>query len=178
MEKGADMYHPGDMIIYGGEGVCRVDAVGTPEIPGTDPGKTYYTLSPLYRTGKVFIPTDTAVFMRPVISRPEAEELVRRIPEIQASIYENRNLRLLNEHYQEILQSHSCEDMLLLIKGVYAKRKEVQAQGKKPGLVDERYMKRAEELLYGELAVALDIPKDEVCSYIAQVIEGPQEAAL
>jgi len=172
------MYQPGDMIIYGGEGVCRVEAVGTPEIPGTNPDKAYYTLTPLYRTGKVFIPTDTTVFMRPVISRPEAEDLVRRIPEIEASVYENRNLRLLNEHYQGILQSHSCEDMLLLIKAVYAKRQEVIAQGKKPGLVDERYMKRAEELLYGELAVALDIPKEDVCDYIAQIIEGPKEVAL
>ena len=37
--------------------------------------------------------------------------------------------------------------------------------------MDERYLKRAEELLYGELAVALDIPREEVAGYIAAEAE-------
>jgi len=32
--------------------------------------------------------------------------------------------------------------------------------------VDERFMKRAEELLFGELAAALDIPPESVPGYI------------
>lgn len=33
-------------------------------------------------------------------------------------------------------------------------------RGKKLGLVDERYMKRAEEMLHGELAVALGMTRE------------------
>lgn len=43
--------------------------------------------------------------------------------------------------------------------------------------MDERYRKRAEETLYGELAVALDIPKDSVEEYIKKIIEE-ETAAL
>lgn len=166
------MYRPGDLIIYSGEGVCRVEHVGSLELSGANKNKLYYTIQPIYREGKIFIPVDTTVFMRPIISRQQADELIRRIPDIEGEVYENRNLRMLNEHYQALLQSHDCEDMLQLIKAVYTKQKENIAMGKKPGLVDERYMKRAEDILYGELAVALDIPKDSVLDYITNILEG------
>lgn len=164
------MFTPGDLIIYSGEGVCRVESIGPLDMSGANRSKKYYTLQPIYREGKIFIPVDTTVFMRPVISRDEAEELIRHIPEIRGEIYENRNLRMLNEYYQSLLQTHSCEDMLELIKAVYAKQKENESMGKKPGLVDERYMKRAEDILYGELAVVLGIPKEGVLDYIVSVL--------
>ena len=166
------MYSKGDLIIYSGEGVCRVENVGPIDLSGANKSKLYYTLQPVYREGKIFIPVDTNVFMRPVISHEEADALIRRIPEIEGEVYENRNQRMLNEHYQALLQSHDCEDMLQLIKAVYTKQKENLALGKKPGLVDERYMKRAEDILYGELAAALDIPKNSVLDYITNILEG------
>ena len=166
------MYQAGDLIVYGSEGACRVEATGPIDISGANKQKHYYTIQPLYREGKIFVPVDTGVFMRPVITRQEADALIRRIPDIEGKVYENRNLRMLNEHYQSLLQSHNCEDMLQLIKAVYTKQKENLAMGKKPGLVDERYMKRAEDILYGELAVALDIPKDSVLDYITNILEG------
>lgn len=165
------MYQPGDLIIYNGEGVCRVERVSPLDLSGTNKHKLYYTLRPVYRNGTIFIPVDTNVFMRPVISREEANALIRRIPQIEYQVYETRNQRLLNEHYQNLLLTHDCEDMLQLIKAVYLKRQEVQTQGRKPGLVDERYMKRAEDILYGELAVALGIPKDSVLDYITNILE-------
>lgn len=156
------MYQIGEMIIYGGEGVCRVEAVGPLAMSGIKGSKHYYTLAPLYREGKIYAPVDTNVFMRPILSRAEAEELIRHIPDIQAAACTERNPRLLGEYYQEMIRSRSCVSMVRLIKTAYMKRQARQARGSKPGQVDERYMKRAEELLYGELAVALDIPRDEV----------------
>ena len=47
--------------------------------------------------------------------------------------------------------------------------------GKKLASVDERYLKMAEDSLYGELAVALDIEKDEVEKFIASHIEEKEE---
>lgn len=165
------MYQVGDIIVYGGEGVCRVDAVGRLNMPGVNRDKLYYTLSPLYREGAVYTPVDTSVFMRPALSREEAEELVRAIPDIQAAVCGDRSLRGLTEHYQALIRSHQCLDMVQLIKAAYARRQERRSQGNKPGQVDERYMKRAEELLYGELAIALDMPRDQICDYIAQIAE-------
>ena len=41
-----------------------------------------------------------------------------------------------------------------------------KANKKKLGFSEERYMQLAEELLFGELATALEIPYDEVMEYI------------
>ena len=153
------MYEIGQLIVYGNEGVCRVEEIGTPKISGVDKHREYYTLAPIYREGKVFTPVDSKVFMRPVITREEALALIDRIPQMTAQVYENSNLRFLNEHYQQCIQDYTCADLLQLIKDVRAKRRRMTERGKKLGLVDERYMKRAEELLHGELAIALDMPR-------------------
>ena len=156
------MYEIGQLIVYGNEGVCRVEEIGTPKISGVDKHREYYTLAPIYREGKVFTPVDSKVFMRPVITREEALALIDRIPQMTAQVYENSNLRFLNEHYQQCIQDYTCADLLQLIKDVRAKRRRMAERGKKLGLVDERYMKRAEEMLHGELAIALDMPREQV----------------
>ena len=87
------MYQPGELIVYGGEGVCRVEAIGPLKLSGMKSDKLYYTLQPLYRSGTVFAPVEGKVFMRPVISRKQAEELVRSIPQVQERHLDGRNLR-------------------------------------------------------------------------------------
>ena len=61
-----------------------------------------------------------------------------------------------------------------------AKRRQMTERGKKLGLVDERYMKRAEEMLHGELAVALDMTREQVPQFISDTLgdAGEPEAAL
>ena len=50
---------------------------------------------------------------------------------------------------------------------IHLKRRRAEAQNRRLGMVDERVMKQAEQLLFGELAAALDIPYEEVQPYIA-----------
>ena len=78
------MFAAGDLVIYGGEGVCRVESVGMPETEGIDKTKAYYTLSPLYRTGQVMTPVDTGVLMRPVMTPAEADAFLTALPELPA----------------------------------------------------------------------------------------------
>lgn len=49
--------------------------------------------------------------------------------------------------------------------------------GKKPVQIDQRYMKRAEDFLYGELAVALDIPYESVNAYIEDSVAAASRRA-
>lgn len=165
------MFQPGELIIYGGEGVCRVEAVGPLALTDVKNDRLYYTLQPLYRTGTVFAPVEGKVFMRPVIGREEAEALVRSIPRIREVPVEGRGARLAGEYYQRMLGSHDCADLVQLIKTIYARQQTAHAAGRKGGQVDERYRKRAEDTLYGELAVALDIPREQVEEYIRRTLE-------
>ena len=170
------MHQPGDLIIYGGEGVCRVESVGPLALSDVKSDKLYYTLQPLYRSETVFAPVEGKVFMRPVIDREEAEALVRAIPDIEESRLEGRNMRMAGEYYRKMMGSHNCADLVQLIKTIYVRQQSAQAAGRKGGQVDERYRRRAEDTLYGELAVALGIPKDEVEVDIYKEIEQQKAA--
>lgn len=166
------MYQFGALVIYRGEGVCRVEAVGPLNMPDVQKDKLYYTLVPLYVGEKIYTPVDTSAIIRPTLTKEEAVELVRTIPNIQAISCTGRDPRTLNAFYSEKLCSYDCINMVQVIKTAYNKRSTCRSQGSKPSSVDERYMKRAEELLYGELAVALEIPREDVLGYISQVIEN------
>ncbi|MDO4269807.1 MAG: CarD family transcriptional regulator [Eubacteriales bacterium] len=160
------MYHEGEFIIYGTNGVCKVEAVGRPPFAG-DEARLYYTLAPVFGTETIYIPVDSPVFMRPVLSKDQAEELIETIPCIEEDEPDTHSLRLISEHYQAALQSHDCHDLVQLIKTVYAKS---QRGGRRVSQIDQRYRKRAEDLLHGELSVALGIPMSEVQPYIAHMI--------
>ncbi len=83
--------------------------------------RLYYTLLPQYQEGKIFTPVDTKIFMRHVITKEKAEELIADIPSVKAEIYENNNMRFLSEHYQSFFDSHECKDLLKLVRDVYLK---------------------------------------------------------
>lgn len=165
------MFEIGDLIVYGGEGVCEVLDIGIPDIPGLEFDSPYYTLRPLYREGKTFTPVDTNVFMRSVISYDEAQDLIRQIPEIESNPCTETSLRLLSEHYEEMIQTYDCAGLVQLIRTVHSKGVAALENRKKLGQIDERYRRRAEDLLHGELAVALDIPKEQVGSYIESCVQ-------
>lgn len=169
------MYKIGDIVIYGKQGVCRVENVGPISISKSNNSIVYYTLVPVFGTGKTYTPVDTEVYMRPVMTYEEVQEVIREIPNIELSEVSNTNIREMTEYYKNSLNSHNWQDLIQVIKTVYEKAKQVKEQGKKLGQTDERYKKEAEELLYQEFAVALDISIDSVEEYIAQSIEGNKE---
>jgi CarD family transcriptional regulator len=167
------MYSVNDLIIYGSSGVCRVSSIGVPsDIPSAEPKRAYYTLCPLFDNGTIRIPVDSNVFMRPVLSRTEAESIIAGIPEIHADKgCDSNSPQLLSEHYKAYFTSHRCEDLLMLMKSLYAKNQQAGARGKTLGRTDQHYYQRAKDLLEQEFSVALNMPVEEVGSYIAQKVE-------
>ena len=167
------MFEVGSLLIYDTTGVCKVLEIGVPSgLPVANKDRMYYKLAPVFGSGTIYIPVDTKVFMRQVITHEEAEALIRKIPEIREDICETHNQKVLEDHYKASLMTHDCEDLVQLIKTVYAKKKHLEKSGKKTGKTDQTYMKRAKQLLHEELSVALGIPVAEVEEYITKCIKG------
>lgn len=164
------MYEAGDVVVYGSVGVCKIEAVGVPDLEAADNNRIYYTLAPVYKDGRIYAPVDTRTFMRPIISREEALALIRAMPAIDESVYESRNMGMLKEHYRDLLLSHDCVDLIHVIKSVYVKRRTLAENRKSLGQVETQYMRQAEEMLYDEFAVALGIPRSEVRGYIEDAV--------
>lgn len=164
------MFEIGQLIVYGSTGVCRIEAVETPtNIPVTDPSRLYYRLKPLYDAGVIYTPVDTKVFMRPVISKEQAQQLIHSIPSVQVVPCDIHNPQMLSDHYKTFFQSHRCEDLVQLIKSL--RDKTMRAGGKTVSKTDQHYLKRAQEMLCNELAIALEMPADEVGPYIENAVD-------
>ena len=167
------MFRIGQMIIYENMGVCEVMAYTTPmECPalsGMPSERKYYVLRHLYGKGIIYTPVDSdKAFLRPVITREEAEQLLRLVPTLSGKAYYARNLQSLRDHYRSAISTHDCRELLLLTMSIQQKRIAAEANGKRIGQIDEKYMHQAEEQLFGELAVALDIAPEEVPERLAQ----------
>lgn len=165
------MYQIEDYVVYGNEGVCRIEAIEKLDISGANEEKDYYVLQPIYRNGTVYTPVDTKVFMRPVISEETANELIDSIPSIEGKKGGPTNASILRDKYTAIIQSNDIEDLIKLIKTVHIKGEIAESKNKKMGQTDKTFMRKAEDLLYGELAIALDIPRNKVSDYIDERLE-------
>ena len=161
----------GDVIVYGSEGCCRVEAVGPASFGGGE-DRLYYTLSPLYREGRIYAPVDVQVRMRPSMTREQALELLCGIPDMDEEKAPALNRKELESLYREQILSCDQRVLLRLIRSIYFKNQEAIRTGKNYTYTDERYFKRARELFFGELAAALSIRPEEVEETIARVVEG------
>lgn len=169
------MFQVGSLIFYGNTGVCRVEDVRTMDPAGEKREQLYYVLRPLFQDCKISIPVDnTSIFMRPIISRDEVNRLIDRMPSMQPEAYHSRALHDLTAHYESALRSHDCAGLVEMTMSIYAKREYLAQHRRRFGSVDERFMKRAEQLLFGEFAAALGIDIGEVPQYItARIGEMP-----
>lgn len=162
------MFAAGDLVVYGGEGVCRVESIGPSGLRYDGGDKTYYHLAPLYRSGTVMTPVDTTVLMRHVISREKAMELIAALPELPTQRPAERGMRAAKEFYHQLVARSDCAELAAMIHGICRKRAWALHHGKKVSQMDERYLKRAEDQFYGELAAALEMPRDQMIPYIRQ----------
>jgi CarD family transcriptional regulator len=70
------------------------------------------------------------------------------------------------------MKSNSCHELVKVIKTIYIRKQKRTEAGRKVTAVDAKYFRLAEDSLYGELAVALEIPKKEVEDFISGEISA------
>ncbi|MDR1483060.1 MAG: hypothetical protein LBI74_10590 [Synergistaceae bacterium] len=171
------MYLIGDLVIYGGSNcVCEITDITGLDFPDIDRDRLYYVLKPLNQNCVIYNPTDnTDMLMRRVISREEAEALIDTIPEIKAEIYQGNEFKKIVEHYESIIKTRDCAKLIELTISLYSKKKFLLNNNRRFSAQEDMFMKRAEEMLFGELSVALDIQRECVPSYIAARVGRKRE---
>lgn len=166
------MFETGTYIVCGQHGVCRVEGVGKLQLTEASKDRDYYTLSKVYSQGGViYVPADSEkIVMRPVISKEEAKELIAGMQEIDTLQIDNEKRK--EEILKQAFKTCDNRDWVRIIKTLYARKQTRLAKGKKVTASDERFLRAAEENLYGELAISLNINKRDVEKYIIEQIDG------
>lgn len=167
------MYGIGDLLVYEGSGcICKVSDIAGFDFQGNGESRLYYVLKPLLKECVIYNPVDNdSVFMRPVISKDEALKLIDTIPEMDASDVSVdtpnfQEARRIAQHYESIIRSRDCAELLKLTMLIYEKKKAFAAKNREIGSVESASLKKAEGVLFEEFSIALGIPKDGVQKYI------------
>ena len=158
------MYSVGEKIIYGENGVCTVEKIGPLEGSGSRENRVYYFLKPLIGSGTYFAPVDTVAYMRPIMSREEAHALIDAMPGIEPAICNDSRFNHVDAFYKELFRLHSCEALVSIVKGLRCRMADRKTKSSRA----EATMKRAKEILYGELSVALALDYKDVEDYICE----------
>ncbi len=164
------MYQVGDYVVKSATGICKVMDVVHPDFV-SDRKKLYYLLTPLADpNANLYVAVDkTEGCMRSVMTAQEANELIRKIPSIQVTWIANERER--EQNYKDALQSNDPERLIGVIKLLHQRKETRERQGKKTTSVDERYFKRAEDLLYAELETSLHKNHEEIYELIRTFCE-------
>jgi len=165
------VFEVGEYVVCGSKGVCVVENITTLDIAGVDRERKYYILKPIYQTGStVYVPVDSPKdSLRRVMERKDAQKLIEAIPDVPLLVIAND--KLTEQTYKESLKSGNCEEWVRIIKTIWWRKQQRLQAGRKVTAVDAKYFHMAEESLYGELAVALDLNRDAVAEYIVKKIE-------
>jgi hypothetical protein len=103
---------------------CR--KIGIPEgFPAGAADVQYYHLTPVYGSGTIYIPVTSNVFMRAIITKEEALNLIASIPSIEENPDYSNDYKTLADHYQALLDTHDCYALVQLIKNIYCKNQEL-----------------------------------------------------
>lgn len=165
------VFEKGEYVVYGQNGICEVEDITYLNLGDADEEKLYYVLAPVEVKGsKIYSPVDnTKIIIRRIISKEEAMSLLDEIEAIEELWIINDKLR--EKQYKEAMQSCDYREWIRIIKTSYLRKCERTAEGKKITTTDEKYLKLAENNLYGELALALDKEKSEMENFIIEYVE-------
>ena len=166
------MFQVGEYIVCDHNGVCQVLAVT--EMPELKKDVLYYQLEPVYSRGsRIFVPVDSnKLVRRRVFTEEEVETLLKEIPSIETIWISNEKKR--EEQYREVARKYDCREWVKIIKTIYLRKRNRRMEGKKITYIDEKYMKLAEENLYGEISIPLKISPDRVERFIRNRIENKE----
>ena len=165
------MYQVCQMVVYGIHGVCRI--VQMEERTVDRQVVSYYVLEPLSQPGtRYLIPSKNPAALaklRPLLERERLMELLRAAPSEQDWIAdENRR----KQHYRQIITSGDAGALISMVHCLEVHKRAQAEAGRKLHLCDENFLRDAQKVLSGEIAVVMDVAERDVPAFVRNLIES------
>lgn len=160
------MYSIGDVAFYNAYGICTVQGIEEREFNGqTQP---YYILqSTHYPTLTLYHPVNSDnPQLKKILSKQEALQLLDCFKQPASTWEERPNTR--SQQFKEILNSQNHLRIAQLMNTICRKKNELESAEKKLAPQDMQTLQRIAPILYDELALALDLTKEQVTLKIEQ----------
>lgn len=164
------MYKVGDYVINSGNGICRIEDRMHLDMEGIDENQWFFLVVPVEEQAtRLYIPVEKIENKtRRVMNESEAWKLMDGV--VQIDELEIPNDRMREQIYKQAVLSNDPIQLIRVIKTIFVRKKQREAEGKKNTVIDERYFKLAENNLYDELAFAIGRDKEEIPALIEERI--------
>ena len=104
------------------------------------------------------------------MTKDELLALIRELPDQQVQCDPSPDAR--KQYYSETLKRGDHRELLRMVKAIYDFKKKRHAVGKRLSGFDEAAMREAENMLYTEFALVLDIQPKDVVPFIRRELGG------
>lgn len=166
------MFSKGDYVYYASGGICRIDAVEYAPLEGMPSDRLYYVMHSLHDpNGVIYLPVDCeTVFFRRVLTKEEAEDFLREIPNVPP--FAEPNAKSLRSRYQESMKKHDPLEWLRIIKTVHGRMQAFsESRTQRVSETERSIAEDAKRFLYTELSVALNVPAGNMEDYIRKFVD-------
>jgi CarD family transcriptional regulator len=167
------MFNVGDLIIYSGQGICRIDDISEKTYFGET--KNYYTLHPIEGNKlEISIPVDNdKVVMLDLINRDEAEEIIKSFSLPGVDWIEINSHRA--QIYSDMIKKGHRKEIATIINTLMRHKYRVESKGRKFYEQDSRLLTNAQSTLFAELAMSLNTSFEEINERIIALIAASEE---
>ena len=163
------MFQCGDLIVYGNNGVCVVERVTTLE-GSPNKEQLYYVLKNKSSNGTAYVPVNSPVHMRHIMTKEQALALIDKIPFVETKQFAGIATRQAQKVYRDALLSYDSETVVGVIKHLRATGEKKHSLGKKLSSTEERYLEQAQRIIDSELCAAMEMTVEQLRGFISKRI--------
>lgn len=160
------MYQIGEQVVYGIHGVCRV--ADQEERTVDRKQVVYLALEPLEQAGARFlIPTHNPAAMskvRPILTKEQLTQLMESEQVLEDGWIQDENRR--KQAYRELISGADQVRLMQMVRSLYRHKKQQLSAGRKVHMCDDNFLRDAEKLLSGEIAVVLGMDQNAAREYL------------
>lgn len=160
------MFQVGDRVVYGIHGVC--DIIGSEKQTVDRKQVVYLVLEPLGQPGsRYLVPTHNAAAMgklKNMLSKEELETLIHSDTVRRDCWIRDEGQR--KQVYRELISSGDRERLMSMVHTLYRHKAEQAAAGRKVHLCDDNFLRDAEKLLTGEVAIVMGLEPDTARAFV------------
>lgn len=164
------MFAVGEYIVYGTNGICRVEEICSSPFDATDT-RPYYLLVPLNNpmSSTIYTPANNErVPMRGLMTREEIEALISCMADVEELVVPVEKQR--RELYRTTIATLAPKGYVSVIKTVQRRRAQLAAAHKHFPVTDMEYGRLAKHLLYSEIALVLGMEENSMESYLGEYL--------
>jgi CarD family transcriptional regulator len=164
------MFNKGDLVIYSGHGICRVDDICDKTYSGNT--RTYYVLHPLENSHQltISIPIDNQkVNISRLIQSDQAKEILEsfHLPGVDWIVNNHNRIQV----YNDIVKSGNRIEIAKVVNTLIRKKQQSKLNEKKFGEQDKHLLFTIQNILFNELAISLNTTYDAIFEEVYKIIK-------